>query len=140
MRSFNSAFLGNGNVGLTDFTIKLNESALHDINMGYYTRKTITPFTSVGYFEEENKFYHPWSIFEQGKKYGSLKLKEVIPIKDYLELPGFIVDDLIDGISKGMIERDNYERDNAPKHDPLKTLSDQDKELIKKLRESGIEL
>lgn len=107
--------------------------------MGYYNRRTINPFSSVGYFEEESKFYHTWSIYEQGRRYGSLKLKEIIPIKDYLELPAFVVEELIEGVSKGMIERDQYEKDNAPKVDPLESLSPKERELLKKLRESSSE-
>lgn len=77
------------------------ESVLYDLNMGFYTTETQTPFSSVGYFKEENEFYHPLSLKETGKRYGFNKLEQMFPIDTFLKLPACMVDDLIEGLTEG---------------------------------------
>lgn len=87
---------------------------LYDFNMGYYRTETMTPFSSVAYIKEENEFYHPLSFEETGKRYGFNKLHDVIPMETYLKLPAFMVDDFLNGITKGKEQRFKLDKDKAP--------------------------
>lgn len=123
--------------GVLQESLLFNESMLHDLNMGYYDLKTMTPHSSVGYFPAEHKFFHPWSLHSFGKEYGYAKLKEVIPLRDYMTLPNVVVEALIDGIVEG--ERQRFEDDggNTPpqKDDALEGLT---KEQLRELKKLGL--
>lgn len=107
---------------------------LHDFNMGYYNRSTMTPHSSVAFIKMENGFIHPWSIKHIGNQYGYGKMKELIPLKDYLTLPAFLVDDLVSGITEGEALR---AKQDAPKQDNT-ALSKEDRELLELARKVGL--
>lgn len=115
-------------------TSAFQESMLHDFNMGYYNRATMTPHSSVAFIEKENEFQHPWSIENIGRQYGYGKMKELIPLHDYLTLPAFIVEDLILGISKGEAQRAKAEAAKLP---PADTVSKEDRELLELAKKAG---
>jgi hypothetical protein len=94
-----------------------SESMLHDLNMNYYNTKTKTPFSSVQYFKEEHEYYHPWSLKSSGKMFGFHKLHEVISLKDFMEWPMCVTDELLDGITEGRNERDKLDNPNPPDAD-----------------------
>lgn len=99
----------------------LQESMLHDLDMGYYTLETRTPFSSIEWFEEENTFIHQYSLEEIGRVYAFNKLQDYIPLDLYLNLPTVVCDDIVTGLLKGKAERDEYdekqrsEREGNPK-------------------------
>lgn len=110
---------------------------LHDINMGYYTLKTMTPHSSVGYHKDENKFYHPWSLESCGKEFGYAKLKEILPIRDFLTLPNVVVEEVIQGIVDGEQERlkDDTQRQQRETDASKDGLT---KEQLKELKKAGL--
>lgn len=107
---------------------ELDEQILHDINMGYIDPTDITPHSSVAFHKAENEFYHPWSIESLGHQYGYARLKEIIPLKDYLTLPAHLVDGLIEGIMDG--EKKRLAETPVNKDDPLAGMSAEDRRLI----------
>ena len=113
-----------------------NESLLHDLNMGYYTLKTRTPHSSVGYNSDENKFFHQWSLESAGKEYGYAKLKELIPLHDYLTLPNSIVEEIIVGIVEG--ERERFQQDKEKQQEPDASKDGLTKEQLKELKKAGL--
>lgn len=133
MARVNKSLLGKDVSNLNDFALTVNESLLHDFNMGYVDGRTLTPFSSAGYYEVESSFRHPWEISELGRVYTFLKLKDVIPLKEFLDLPKFIIDDLIDGMSKGMTERDALEKQRLSKEENNTNKLMQDLSDIKKM-------
>jgi hypothetical protein len=95
--------------------------------MGYYDRSTLKPHSSVAFIEKENEYYHPWSIDAIGHQYGWGKLKDIIPLNDYLNLPAFLVESLVKGITKGDEQRAKADAAAAP---PTDGLSKEDRELL----------
>lgn len=119
--------------------MSFNESMLHDLNMNHYTPATMDPFSSVAYIPEENNFWHEWSIKAVAKKYGFYKLHEIIPLKDYMEMPMFLIDDLITGVTEGRSERDKI--DNPPEsNNPngLPKVTESNKDLLAIMRQLGL--
>lgn len=108
---------------------------LHDFNMGYYTRRGMTPHSSVAFIEKENEFEHPWSIKRIGHQFGYAKLKELISLKDYLTLPAFLVDDLVSGLNQGEMKR---AKEDAPKTTDHGGLSKEDRELLAEAKKLGL--
>jgi hypothetical protein len=93
---------------------EFDQQFLHDFNMGYLTPATMTPHSSVRFIEEENKFTHPWSIKHIGQQYGYARLKDIIPLQEYLNLPAYFVEDLIEGIVTGSDRRARQEAERQP--------------------------
>lgn len=112
-----------------------DEKLLHDFNMGYLTPVTITPHSSVKFIEQENVFQHPWSIKNIGRNYGYGKLKEIIPLNEYLTLPAFLVDDLVEGITLGSEQRMKKDKDNAP---PEPQLTKEEKAQVELMKKAGL--
>lgn len=110
------------------------ESMLHDFNMGYYDRSTMSPHSSVAFIKMENGFVHPWSIKHLGHQYGYGKMKEIIPLRDYLTLPAFLVDDLMGGITEGEALRT---KQDTPKQDDT-PLSKEDRALLELAKKAGL--
>lgn len=108
---------------------------LHDFNMGYYDRSTLKPHSSVTFVEKENEYYHPWSIDAIGHQYGWGKLKEIIPLKEYLTLPAHLVENLVKGITKGEEQRSKADAAAAP---PTEGLSKEDRELLALAKKVGL--
>lgn len=107
---------------------------LHDFNMGYYNRSTMSPHSSIAFIKMENGFIHPWSIKNLGHQFGFGKMKEIIPLKDYLTLPAFLVDDLVAGITEGEAIRS---KQDTPKPDNT-ALSKEDRELLELAKKAGL--
>lgn len=113
----------------------LQESQLHDFDMGYYTLTEKDPFRSINWIPEENAFTHQYSLEEIGRVYAFNKLQDYIPLELYLTLPNVIVDDLITGLVNGRNERHEYdeaERKKRQKEEPSKTEDDLN-ELLKRV-------
>jgi hypothetical protein len=115
--------------------LDFQEGILHDFNMGYYDRSQLNPHSSVAFIKKENEFVHPWSINAIGKYYGRAKLKDVIPLHDYLNLPAFLVDDLVLAISEGEAQRSKADADATP---PEAGLSKEEKEILELARKAGM--
>lgn len=114
-----------------------NELMLVDFNMGYYDQKSKDPFSSVGWFKEENEYFHPWSLAMSLETYGYHKLHEILPLKDYLEMPNVIVEEILESVSRGLSKREraDAERRRAEEdRSPTKV----DRQLEAELRKSGI--
>ena len=86
---------------------------LYDFNMGYTSPEKIKPHSPIAYHIKENEFYHPWSIESIGHNYGHARLKDIIPLGDYLTLPAHLVDGLLRGIMRGEKQRE-AERPKEP--------------------------
>lgn len=110
----------------------LYEHMLYDFNMQFYTAATKTPFSGIQYFKEESEFYHPWSIKETMKIFGYNKLHEVMPLDVFVGLPMFMLDDAIDGLTKGRDARFKFDKDNKPKG---QTDAPELKDVMKQLEE-----
>lgn len=121
--------------GVLPESLVLNESMMHDFNMGYYEPKKRTPHSSVAYIEAENKFYHPWSIASSGRTYGYGKLKELIPLRDYMEMPNCIVEELLESVVEA--EKERYKVDNPPDADPKK--DGMNKDLLNLMKQLGFD-
>jgi len=109
-----------------------DEQLMHDFNMGYLTPATMTPHSSVLFIDKENAFQHPWSIKNVGRQYGYARLKEIIPLNDYLTLPAFLVEDLVEGISAGSEQRTKKELESTPPPLPLTKEEREQMEMMKK--------
>jgi hypothetical protein len=136
----NNALLGKSTKDVTPEAMVFNESMLHDLNMNHYTPATMDPFSSVAYIPEENNFYHEWSIKAVAKKYGFYKLHEILPLRDYMEMPMFLIDDLITGVTEGRSERDKI--DNPPDasgNHKLPKVGDSNKDLMEIMRQLGLD-
>lgn len=94
----------------------LQESQLHDFDMGYYTLNDKDPFRSIKWIEQENTFTHQYSLEEIGRVYAFNKLQEYIPLDLYLNLPNIVVDDLITGLVNGRNERYEFDEAERKKH------------------------
>lgn len=116
-------------------SLDFQESILHDFNMGYYHPSKMTPHSSVAFIEKENEFAHPWSIENIGRNYGYAKLKDIIPLNDYLTLPAFLVDDLVAGLVKGETQRAKADAAAAP---PEGQVSKEDRELLELAKKAGL--
>ena len=103
--------------------------------MGYYHPSKMTPHSSVAFIEKENEFVHPWSIENLGREYGYGKMKEIIPLKDYLTLPAFLVDNLVRGLIRGETQRAKADAAARPPDDHL---SREDKDLLAMARKLGL--
>jgi hypothetical protein len=88
----------------------VNDGLLYDLNMGYYSRKTITPHSPIAFHKEEHEFYHPWSLISSGEEYGYGKLHEILPLKDFMTLPAVVVESMLEGVIKGQDRRLSEER------------------------------
>lgn len=120
--------------------MSFNESMLHDLNMNYYTPATMDPFSSVAYIPAENDFIHEWSIKSVAKKYGFYKLHEVMSLRDYMEMPMFMIDDLIAGVGEGRSQRDKA--DNPPDQDgksKVPNVRESNKDLTEIMRQLGLD-
>lgn len=120
--------------------MSFNESMLHDLNMNYYTPGTMDPFSSVAYIPVENEFIHEWSIKAVAKKYGFYKLHEVMSLRDYMEMPMFLIDDLIAGVGEGRSQRDKV--DNPPDQDgnnKSPNVKETNKDLMEIMRQLGLD-
>jgi len=125
---------------VTPEAMSFNESMLHDLNMNYYTPATMDPFSSVLYIPEENEFYHEWSIKSVAKKYGFYKLHEIMPLRDYMEMPMFMIDDLITGVGEGRSQRDK--QDNPPESNgntKMPKVGDTNKDVLEVMRQLGLD-
>lgn len=109
----------------------LNERMLYNLNMGYYSLKTRTPHSSVAYFPNEHKFYHPWSLHAQSRTFGYNRIKEIMSLKDFMTMPSCVVDEMIEGIIEGETARFDAEKDAAD--DQTSAVAKAQKELIKQL-------
>lgn len=88
--------------------------------MGYYRFKERTPFDSVGFHSAENDYYHEYSLKEVGRRYAFNKLNELLPLKEYLELPLHTLPDMIEGLREGTFERYQWdERQKAKENNGL---------------------
>lgn len=83
----------------------LQESMLHDLDMGYYELDEKDPFRSIRWVKEENAYNHQFSLEEIGREYAFNRLQEYIPLELYLNLPNVILEDLINGLINGRNER-----------------------------------
>lgn len=108
--------------------LEFDEQVLYDINMGYVDPTEITPHSSVAFHKAENDFFHPWSIDNVGYQYGYARLKDIIPLRDYLTLPAHLVDGLIEGIVDGEKKR-QAEVPSKPE-DLFAGMSPEDKKLM----------
>jgi hypothetical protein len=125
---------------VTPEAMSFNESMLHDLNMNYYTPATMDPFSSVAYIPGENEFYHEWSFKSVGKRYGYNKLHEILPLRDYMEMPMCMLDDLLTGVTEGRVQRDTF--DNPP--DPsgkskMPNMKDSNNDLKEIMRQLGLD-
>lgn len=84
---------------------QLQEGILNDINMGYYAPNEIKPHSPVLYHAKESKYIHPLSLVQSTRKYAYSKLQNVLPLELYLNLPYFMIDDLLEGLRIGSEER-----------------------------------
>lgn len=134
-KQVNASLLGQSMDGVPPESMVFNESMMHDFNMGYYEPKKRTPHSSVAYFESENKFYHPWSIASSGKTYGYGKLKDLLPLRDYMEMPAAVVDELLEAVVEA--EKERYKLDNPPESDPKK--DGMSKDLIDLMKQLGFD-
>lgn len=83
----------------------MNNQALHDINMGYVSPRNLPPHQSVKFFPSEVRYYHPFSYESIGEYYGTFRLDEYLPLRDYLELPANCADTLVKAVQKGREKR-----------------------------------
>jgi hypothetical protein len=97
----------------------VNDGLIHDLNMGYYTRKTITPHSPIAFHKEETEFYHPWSLESIGEEYGYGKLEEIIPLTEYLTLPNTVIESVLAGVIKGKDRRFEETKEKEPKADDI---------------------
>lgn len=115
----------------------LYEELLHDLNMNYYSLKDINdPHSSIGYYEKENEYYHPFSLHEVGKSYGYNKLQDIIPLKDYLDSPPSLLDPVIEGIIAGRTLRET--RDETNKSKTKKALENMDVKAIERMMKGNM--
>lgn len=128
-----SGLLGIQLKGSDPDALAFQDSILHDFNMGYYNRSTMSPHSSVAFIKMENGFIHPWSIKNVGHQFGYGKMKELIPLRDYLTLPAFLVEDLLTGITDGESLRSKQDK---PKEDP--GLSKEDREMLELAKKIGL--
>lgn len=120
-------------------SLYFNERMLYDFNMGYYSPKTQNPFSSVGWFKEENEYFHPYSLSLAGETYGYHKLQELMPIKDFFEMPNVIVEEILDSVSRGLKKREDAEAAKAKAKD-AQSPDNIEKQLGAELRKAGINL
>ena len=137
-KGINAKLLGASMDHLPEEALVFNELMMYDFNMGYYTPNKQTPFSSVGYFKEENEFIHPWSIESSGKQYGYHKLHEIIPLKDFMEMPAFIVDELVEAVTQGKIARDKEDAAEAKRREEERNRADKTRDLDDVAKELGI--
>jgi hypothetical protein len=112
---------------------------LHDLNMNHYTPATMDPFSSVAYIPEENDFYHEWSIKSVAKKYGFYKIHEIMPLRDYMEMPMFLIDDLISGVTEGRSQRDKVDNPPDSGNSKLPKVGESNKDLMEIMRQLGMD-
>lgn len=132
--------LGKSLKDVTPEAMSFNQSMLHDMNMNYYSPATMDPFSSVAYLPIENEFIHEWSVKAVAKKYGFYKLHEVMSLRDYMEMPMFLIDDLISGVGEGRTQRDKI--DNPPDSDgggKLPKVSESNKDLMDVMHRLGLD-
>lgn len=114
----------------------LQESQMHDFDMGYYTLSDKDPFRSIKWIEAENAYVHQYSLEELGRVYAYNRLQEYIPLDLYLNLPSIVVDDLITGLVNGRSEREEYDDEQRKKRKEENGDSlDEEEEKLKKLVE-----
>lgn len=109
---------------------------LYDLNMNYYGLNDVNNLhSSIGYFDKENEYYHPFSLKEVGKSFGYNKLSEIITLKDYLDGNPSLMDPVIEGIIEGQMLR--YERDEQRKSKAMKAMENMDTGAIEALLKKG---
>lgn len=116
--------------GILPETMVNNERLMYHMNMGFYTPQTQTPHSSVAYHEAEHKFYHPWSNHSFAKQYGYSRIKEIMPLKDYMMLPSCQVDEWIEGVVEG--ESARFELEKSQQDQQMSELEKQQAELAKR--------
>jgi len=130
-RTVTAGLLGKDTSEVDPDSMLFNERMMYHFNMGYSTPNGRNPFSSVAYYEAEHKFFHPWSHNSNAKRYGYNKLKEILPLRDYLELPIHIVDEYIDGLVEGETAR--FEAEKARDKEADTPLKREQAALIKQL-------
>lgn len=83
----------------------LFKDMLYNINMGYSDPTKLRPGDSIATNSSETGYLHPWSFESIMETYEYHKLHEFMSVKDYLEMPSFMVDRIIKGRSKGRVKR-----------------------------------
>lgn len=131
--------LGKSTKEMLPETLYFNERMLYDFNMEYYTPKNQDPFSSVGWFKEENEYFHPLSLSMSGETYGYHKLHEIMPIKDFFEMPNVMVEEILDSVSRGLKKREEAEAAKAKAKED-KNPDNIEKQLGAELRKAGIKL
>lgn len=137
---FNAIFkelVGKDISGLNGDALLFNESMLYDINMGFYKPEGITPFSSSEYRSIEHEYTHPWSLKETGRFFGLHKLKDLIPLKDFVTLPNCVLDDLIAGVTQGETDRLELDRQYEASKPTQQVV---DKEILRQFKEAGLEI
>ena len=121
---------------LDEDSLLLYEEMLYDLNMNYYDLSDINNLhSSIGYYDKENEYYHPFSLKEVGKSFGYNKLSEIMTLKDYLEGNPSLMDPVIEGIIEGQKLR--YDRDEQHKSKAMKAMENMDTEAIEALLKKG---
>lgn len=137
---FSSAFskiLGKSFEGRREEAKEFDDGLMYDFNMNYCRPDKINPFSSAQYHDEENAFIHELSVSSSGKFYGLNKIKDLMPLKDFMTLPAVVVEELIDGILKGEEIRFELEKQATPPEGDKK-LTDANKKLLEEARKAGL--
>lgn len=100
----------------------VDNGVVHDLNMGYYTRNTMSPHSPIGFHQKEHEFYHPWSLESSGEEYAYAKLGDMLPIKDFITLPNVVVEAVLAGMIKGQERRFNDTKDKEPKAEDIEAI------------------
>lgn len=80
--------------------------------MNYVDLNKNDPFRSIKYYPEEHVFDHDLSITSIGRNYEITRLRDILPIEPFLNLPIDITDELIQGMQIGQKQRIELEEDD----------------------------
>ncbi len=104
--------------GLTRAERNVIDLQLNRIGMGYMEEHGRKPHTPVSWVPEEHHFTHPFSLQRRCDDYGYYRMREVIPLTDYLGMPADIVDTVMSAVRAGADRRLNEEKEKTPPPPP----------------------
>ncbi len=91
---------------------------LNRIGMGYMDLQGRKPHTPVSWVPVEHQYTHPFSLQRRCDDYGYFRMREIIPLVDYLHMPADILDTVMNAVRAGADRRLNEEKTKNPPPPP----------------------
>lgn len=57
--------------------------------------------TGIRYNRARKEFSHRWSAHSFGRMFGVREYNELLPLKDFLEMPILVIEDILEGVAAG---------------------------------------